>query len=760
MQITYPVLLYNLTENTTLGICVGTEYRVTERDGQRVKDALSDYLKRNYKKRDDYRYFDIADFKMKMVGVNVRPNYTDDDGNDFPAKKELRVEVPVIFGENTENGNYECQIPLLDGRFYYYDARQMKVLAQHFITAQLNRMSPDEVYRLMGYGTPRLEKVTLKINENREIKGWGGEAKQDFPQLNRLCEEMPLAKSDRRKRTALPQTAWELKDKVTELYEAAILKNANVLLVGKRGSGKSAILQQFARIIAADKKTNNEGKTLYRMLPQRLTYGAKYLGEWQEAADGLIRDLQNADGLLWIPDIVRLLQTGDNRPETGAAAYLQPFIREGKMQVIGEITPEELDGMRRLLPGFAESFQILNLGEMPETKVFGILHKLAEFFDKNQKVTVTQPALQTGYRLLKRYFPYESFPGKGIKFFGRLVDIAVAENRKRITKDRVIDLFTEQTGLPELFLRDEIPLQKEQLRSDFNAQIIGQPAAVEKISNIIQIFKAGLNNPYKPIAVLLFAGPTGVGKTATARVLSEFFFGQKKDRRRGQNPLVRIDMSEYRHPMQITNFLGDGNRPGALVHAVRRRPFSVVLLDEIEKAADNIFDALLTVLDEGVMTDNLGRKTNFRNTVIIMTSNVGATTRQAVGFSETLQTGQKYDAALRKQFKPEFLNRLDAVVTFNNLRRADIEKITRKELEALQKREGFQKRSLTLTFSEALIAHIADTGFDEKYGARPLQRAVEQEVMQKVALWLAENEVNGGGLELDWKEGLQIKKST
>ena len=751
-KISYPILIYKITDEAYLGVLVGSGYQIMERDVRRVKDSLSDFLKRDYKKNDEYPFFEIGEAKMKTIGVNIRPTYTTPAGSIFPVSKEVRVEMPVVYGE-TEKGIYQCHLPLFGGSFYYYDQRQLKVLAQHFITVQLNKRQPENLYRFLGYGMPELETVSLKVNYNRN-QGWGGVGPQRrFDNLERLTERLPLPKSIQRRMSALPQTAWELEDKVTELTEKLITQKANVLIVGKSGTGKSAILQQAIRKITPVSKRLDKGKTFWRMMPQRLTASAKYLGEWQKAAEGLVEELQAANGILWVVDIVTLLKTGGSGPETSVAAYLQTFIQSGNLQMVGEVRPSELESLRRLLPGFAESFQLVHLEEMTEVQVFGILKKLADYSLNNLKINILSDALQLGYRLLKRYYPYESFPGKGIKFFGQCINIAQIEGKNVISKDDIIRNFTRQTGLPDLFLRDEILLKKEKLHAYFNEKIMGQAAATEKLSNIIQVFKAGLNNPYKPIATLLFAGPTGVGKTATAQTLANFFFGQNKQR----NPLVRIDMSEFQSPNQLYRFIGLGKEPGALVKAIRERPFAVLLLDEVEKASSVIFDALLTVLDEGVMTDNFGRQTNFRNTIIIMTSNLGASNRKSVGFSETTSTQAKYESAIQKFFRPEFINRIDGIITFNPLKRADIQKITLKELNDLKQREGFTKRNLTLEFSEKLIAHLSDIGFDEKYGARPLQRAIDRQVMQPLAVWLLEQgDLSDVVLKIDWEEELVI----
>jgi len=529
---------------------------------------------------------------------------------------------------------------------------------------------------------------------------------------------------------------------------------ANVLIVGNRGVGKSAVLRQAIRKITAQKREQKLDYTFWRIMPQRITASAKYLGEWQETVEMLIEELTSANGILWVENIIQLLQTGGEGPEDSVAAFLRSYLEQGKLQLIGEVTPQELESMRRLLPGFVESFQIVKLEELPEKKIQTILHRYAEHTERNLDVHLTESALSLLYRLLLRYYPYEAFPGKGVKFLGQCINEAHLNQKQHIDKVDVIRNFIQQTGLPELFLRDDMLLNQPELNRFFNNKIIGQPKAVEKICGIVKVYKAGLNNPYKPISTMLFAGPTGVGKTASARALADYFFGKGQK----QSPLVRIDMSEFQHPGQIGRFIGAGAEVGQLVKDIRERPFAVLLLDEVEKADPSIFDALMTVLDEGMMVDYFGRITNFRNSIIIMTTNLGASNRQSIGFKNTTSDEDNYLSAISQFFRPEFVNRIDSVVLFNPLTQNDIRQITIKELDDLRQREGFTKRNLQLHFSERLIAHLADIGFDKRYGARPLQRAIEQTLVNPMAHWLLEHpKVAGQGVELDFDGELVVK---
>ena len=489
-------------------------------------------------------------------------------------------------------------------------------------------------------------------------------------------------------------------------------------------------------------------------MSQRITATSKYLGEWQETVEALIEDLLAANGILWVEDIIRLLQTGGQGAEDSVAAFMTSFLHQGKLQMVGEVTPQELDSLRRLLPGFAENFQMVIIEELPEAKIHNIIKQFSDYSGKNLKVEIKEEAQNLTFRLLLRYYPYTSFPGKAIKFLAQCVSQANLNKNNVIGKKEIIENFVQQTGLPELFLKDEILLNTKELQQHFASNIKGQPHAIDQLCSIVKVYKAGLNNPYKPISTLLFAGPTGVGKTASAKTLADYFFGKGQKR----SPLIRIDMSEFQHPSQLGRFIGQGNEVGQLVKDIRERPFAVLLLDEVEKADPSIFDALLTLLDEGMLVDNFGRITNFRNTIIIMTTNLGASRRKSLGFVNTTSDESNYLSAVSKHFRPEFVNRIDRIVLFNSLTQASIEQITLKELQDLKNREGFTKKRLRLHFTKNLIRHISKVGFNERYGARPLQQAIEKNIVKPMANWILENStIENKKISIDYQKEIIIR---
>jgi ATP-dependent Clp protease ATP-binding subunit ClpA len=313
-----------------------------------------------------------------------------------------------------------------------------------------------------------------------------------------------------------------------------------------------------------------------------------------------------------------------------------------------------------------------------------------------------------------------------------------------VDKEQVIKQFSAMSGLPELFLNDQLLLDIEATNEFFKSKIIGQQEAIDVLVSTIKIFKVGLNNPNKPIATLFFSGPSGVGKTSAAKAMADYFFGFGAKK----SPLVRLDMSEFQSPTDVYRLLGSGNNSSGLLTELRERPFSVVLFDEIEKANSAIFDLLLNVLDEGRMLDSYGRITDFRNCIIIMTSNLGIKTTKISLIGQDLKA--EFERGLKSFFRPEFLNRIDAFVQFKALEKKDILEIIKKELNEIGKREGFSKKGIYLKYSNALLEFFGAYGYDERYGARPMQRLIEQKLIAAVSDWLqTNNSFKNGTLLLD-----------
>ena len=732
----YPLLCWQLSNDSLCARLVGTNYEMVHSQLPKLITHFAEHLQREYIK-EYYLPEPLLNARFKKVNVKIRPAYQEESGL-FPVKDTLNITVAAVYGETTENYS-ECYLPLLDQHFYYYKQEQLRTLIEYFARDYLNNTRPEALHRYLMLSEPWLEKVVVRVKSPKKRSLNKGITRPGTNILQQVADQFP--RKTKASRIA-PETAWERSALVAKLLEKLDSERSSVLLIGEHGIGKTAIVLEATRQFLNLNKEKGP-HYFWRTTPQRMTAGARYLGEWQENCETLMEELQMTGDILWINDLVHLINVGGEGPEDSIGAFMLPNLR-----IVSELTQQEFELVRQRLPGFAAHFHILLIPELSKKQNFTILNLFTQYVQKQLNITLEEPGLNLAYRLLDRYWRYEAFPGKLITFLTSCVNDAYVEKQKVIDKENVLSHFVQKTGLPQFLLRDEILLKEKELQDYFSKRIIGQKAAVEQVCQVVMIFKSGLNDPNKPIATLLFAGPTGVGKTACARALADYFFGQ------GQvlNPLIRLDMSEFQHPVQIDRLLGvsGDKKPGKLIREVRERPFSVVLLDEIEKAHPIFFDVLLNVMDEGILIDSNGRVTDFRNVILIMTSNLGA--RQSKGISFVKQEDKnEMSGAVRKFFRPEFFNRLDQVLTFQALSGETVKTITRKELADLNKREGFQERDLKLKFSDKLVEYLAKTGFDPEYGARPLQRTIERVVVAKLAEFLLQNlELKNVELSVNW----------
>lgn len=733
-MLSYPLVCWQLDEASVCGILLGTDHQLIERNVRRLKAALAETLQRERDRDGHVPEPDISQARLRLAHVSVSLAHRTDKGN-FPEPCATDFHVASVYGQNEEDGYSKCYLPWLDQSFYYYDEAQLPALIEHYTRERLDGLSPEQAQLYLMPSAPWLEAISIR-GEQRAASGpqTPRHLRETFARLAVVADRLPYSAA-RRSLHVFPEVAWEQTALVDEMA-ARLASRGNVLLVGEPGVGKSVVILEAIRK-AHRATTGRDGQpTFWRSHAERLIGRARYLGEWQQLCDQVVQWLDMAGGLLWVTDFVNLLQVGGRSAEESMAAYLLPSLRAGKLRLVGELNPGELETARQRLPGFVDCFETMSLPEMDNQRARRVMELFAAQAKNALSVEIERQALDTGYRLLQRYVRHECFPGKAVRFFGDCAREALAaaggaQSDAAIVSERaVIAHFAKTTGLPETFLRDDQPLDDARLQAFFARKLLGQDGVIAHLKEVVYLFKAGLNDPAKPIATLLFAGPTGVGKTAAVKALASYFFGAGS----GADPLFRLDMSEFQHAFQIARLIGSGDKPGKLIEHVRRQPFSVVLLDEIEKADVSVFDMLLGVLDEGRLRDSLGRVTDFRSTVIVMTTNLGVRHRDAAGFARGADDdGSAYMHEIRQFFRPEFFNRIDRIVPFVSLTRPVIEALAVQELQAIELREGLARRGVRLNFSPQVIAFVVDKGFSPKYGARPLQRAVEKYVVAAVA---------------------------
>jgi ATP-dependent Clp protease ATP-binding subunit ClpA len=550
--------------------------------------------------------------------------------------------------------------------------------------------------------------------------------------------------------------AYEVDDTVARLAEALTGKSGrSVLLVGKAGVGKTAVFHELVRRRA----DLGLGTTpFWATSGSRLVAGMSGFGMWQERCDALWREAEMTNAVVHFGNLVELMDTGkhEHNAQGLASFFRQRFMRSQALAVV-ECTLEQLPLIEHEDPALLKAFTQVTVDEPSIEAGRKILKQVVENYAYEIAITnrkewrrqvrqpqpiippITDEGLDTLDRLHRRYAGYSAYPGRPLRFMrGLLQDRATAFTQQPPFGAReVTEAFAKETGLPLFLLDDATSYDSQQTYRWFAERVIGQEKAVALIVDLLATVKAGLTRPRHPIASLLFAGPTGVGKTEMAKSLARFFFGD-------EGRMARFDMSEYADALAVTRLVGAATGgEGTLTARIREQPFSVVLFDEFEKAHHSFFDLLLQTLGEGRLTDGRGRLADFSNSIIIMTYNLGAVRfrRSRLGFShsgpDAPEAEQKYFRLAQKHFtqavqdflRPEILNRIDHIMPFLPLARDTVERIAGRELSLIEQRDGIRLRGVTLRVGKEVVESLARRGYDSHYGARPLKRLVERELL-------------------------------
>ena len=733
-----PVLLWQGFEGFFTGVpaevdLTGDHGAAFDETSTGALNQLKSYCTWWYKNHPDWAVPDFHDPELITLPIEVRPEYTERNRT-YPCEETVALRFPCVHGR-TARGLHVCSLPTLSMCIYLYEEDNLQNVALQRIAQRLSGSTPRELARMLPPRDVRLEIVRFSIPRSRESRP---SFVPEIPILHRIAR--PLGQPSFRKSFS---AAWQREAELADLVNRLTAEKANVVLVGEHGVGKSTLLVNAVRAAERKKPSTDDDDDDYSRpyrhrywltSAARLIAGMAYLGEWQERCEEVISELSSINAVLCVEDLVDLVLRGGSEPSASLAAFLLPYLQSGELRIVSETTPAELEACRRLLPGFADVCQVLHVDELRKHRAREALAQLAETRTRDTKVTLEEQTIETVCRLFQRFLPYRALPGRAAGFVTELFDEAQQTRREQISVADVVQHFIAETGLPEKLLRDDQPLKCEDVLTDLSQSVIGQEEPCRVIAELIATFKAGLNDPRRPLGTLLFCGPTGVGKTELAKATAHYLFGSGSD----TDCLIRLDMSEYSSPPAAERLLTtDEDTPSQLISRVRRQPFVVVLLDEIEKAAPQVFDIMLGLLDEGRLTDCYGRTTNFCSAIIIMTSNLGTSSRQPVGFGRRPAIAS--DADVRSFFRPEFFNRIDAVVTFQPLSPQTCKDIVRKELRQIADREGFTKANLSLVFTDDLVKRLAEEGFDDRYGARPLQRTLETRVVSLLSRYLIDH---------------------
>ena len=589
----------------------------------------------------------------------------------------------------------------------------------------------------------------------------------------------------------------------------------NPCLIGEPGVGKTAVAEGLAQKIAAgDVPEMLKSKRLVSIDLSAMIAGAKYRGEFEERLKKVINEVITAkDVILFVDEFHTIVGAGSAEGSLDASNILKPFLARGELQLIGATTLKEYKKYIEKDAALERRFQPVTVGEPTVEETVEILKGIRDKYEAHHGVTITDEALTAAAKMSARYITDRFLPDKAIdlvdeasskkQLSSQIAPPDLKEKEKElehlksereeavnaqeyekaaklrdeekaisaeveqlksdwkgtgstakliVDEDDIARILSDWTGVPAAKLKEEEMDKLRNLEGILHERVIGQNEAVTAVAKAIKRGRAGLKDPKRPIGSFLFLGPTGVGKTELSKTLAEAMFGS-------ESSLIRVDMSEYMEKHAVSKFIGsppgyvgfeDG---GQLTEKIRKHPYSVILFDEIEKAHPDVFNIMLQILDDGILTDAQGRRVDFKNTVIIMTSNLGASEilglgSSKLGFSTSQESSEKdrirekVMAEVKRSFKPEFLNRIDEIIVFDRLKKDEIKEIAKLMLNSLVKR--LADNEITVTFTDSAVEKIADEGFDEVYGARPLRRAIQSKIEDMLSEKIIDGEIKSG----------------
>ncbi len=585
---------------------------------------------------------------------------------------------------------------------------------------------------------------TLKVNVNVEYKGFKFEqtAHQWFFSLMNQNSDfngaVEIEKVGLDLNALYPtelKRAYYREDLVTRLYNIIYQKeNTPLVLIGSEGVGKHTILHEIVWRYRDKNKNKNEEhlQKIWHIDPTRIIAGMSIVGQWQKRFESILKYIharhktyapksELTDKMI-VDNVVAMLRIGkSSQNDMTLSDVLKPYLEKRQLQLIIIATTQEWKIIQEKDRRFSDLFQVVRVAEPDMTTAAKMVLQQRKYLELDQGAEITTLAVNQLFNIHRNYFKRNALPGSVMKLMNQL---AVKFKHKKIDMPEVRQEFESYSGINEKIFDTTHTFEENEVFDKISTELVGQSAAVDTLSDVIHSIKARLSDPSKPLGSFLFIGPTGVGKTQAAKVLCQYLMGSDEH-------LMRFDMNEYIDYGAIQRLIGDYYNPeGQLTGKVRYRPFGVILFDEIEKAHPNVHDLLLQVLDDGRLTDSLGRTVDFSNMIIIMTSNIGAKEASSfLGFdTKNRDEGIVYRKAVENHFRPEFINRIDRIVIFNPLEFNHILNIAKLQIKELLQRDGFVRRTTILNISKEALEWVARRGFNAKMGGRALKRQIERDL--------------------------------
>lgn len=735
------------------------------------------------------------------------------------ARIDLSPEVQKILDEALKearkmNSDYVSTEHLLLALIETEFGFAKEVIAKLGITpAQVRR----QVNRVLSENRNALESVQGRLSKGRGAKEKKSESKT--PLVDQLAVDL-TAYAEEGKLDPVIGREKEI-ERVIQIL-ARRTKN-NPALIGEPGVGKTAIVEGLAkRIVDGDVPTPLLDKRVLRLDVGSLVAGTMYRGQFEERLKRVIDELKASQAILFIDEVHMLVGAGSAGSSVDAANILKPALSRGELQVIGATTSDEYRKNIESDAALERRFQPILVEEPTRDESLDILRGLRKNYEEHHRLVISDEALEAAVNLSARYITDRFLPDKAIDLIdetasrvrmyksdtaktskkvmaelreartrldeareqGVQEEIEISQDKVQkledrmekireewdrdtspvVTADDIAEMVSMWTGVPVMQLAEEESVRLLNMEEELHRSIVGQEEAIERIAKAVRRGRAGLKDPHRPIGSFMFLGPSGVGKTELTKALARFLFGS-------EDALIQLDMSEFMERHTVSRLVGAPpgyvgyEEAGQLTEAVRRRPYSIIVFDEVEKAHPEAHNILLQIMEEGHLSDAKGRKVDFRNCIIVMTSNIGAEMiKREGGFGFRLQRDESADEkiayeemrkklleALKKAFRPEFINRLDAVVVFHSLNQEHIHEIAK--LELCKVAERLKERDITLTASEAALAKLAEKGYDPEMGARPLRRVIQLEIEDKLSDELLTGKfADGDAIEVDVDE--------